>query len=796
MGTRCQGATEAFSLASVRDRALGPDRVLDAARPDGAGEVAYGRLRRFGLEWLGEREAGCSDASAGTVALAATTLAFLHVAEASDDLASETPFGVKAVELAVALCDSLSPHSASVWVQDLRNSHVLYALALVYDWTFPLLNRMEGEGSSSRTTIATEMDSLAAWLVDFIETKQGLDFSNHCHQNAMAVGMAGLSLLDERSDDPVLSDRTRSYVEYANSKFLKDFERVIGLFPDGAWYESTCYYWTALNMVRYLEALRTATRGRVDLLDEHSGSRRYRRWFERGPEFLLYTTMPDGGYLRWNDVDEHPGASDDHRLTMMWVASRLGQPLAELYAAYCDTVLPALSPVSLPYEILWRADHDARARLRARGKQLLRKMPMWKHFRSLGLVIQRTGWFNPDASVLAFHCGDSYGYHMHYDQNNFSIWSGGPLLVDSGSYNGGVRHENNYNVHTLAHNTLLVRMPGERFDWTDPGHNEGGQRRITYPQSASEFLHYLDSGYRPEQGGGDRHYNTGDVVAESLGGSYLLRGLAQDVSMPGGPMAYRPDKLRHFCRHLAWLEPGRRRPELVVLFDEVTLASAVGADSLNAYPCRWVFHTADKPQRGSRPPNAIGVEATAGFNLTWDTPQGLSMQGLVSGTSVQEFIGGPGKRFWVASTATNYADEGYSYNDAAGHWRVEICVSEQPIDQHLLAVVSFNGLTEPEFRFIGESDGFVGAVIGQPWQTAVLFASEDGRVERTVDVPLVTKILIGNLEAECLYQLHLLPHGERQAPSRLVLASTPGGWLYYELPRLMGVRLTIGSTVS
>jgi hypothetical protein len=788
------GGEEPTSLDLLRDRALGPDQVLDTGRPDGAYEITYGRLRRYGDEWLRRHEVCASDASAGRIAQAAAALAFLHMVEASDDLQLESPFGAKALQLALALCDSLSPHSASAWVQDLRNSHVLYALALVYDWTFPLLNHLEAEGSSTKATIATEMDSLAAWLIDFVEGKPCLDSSNHCHQNAMAVGLAGLSLLDESPEDPLLSRRARSFVKYANGKFLRDFDQVVALFPDGGWLESVTYYWTALNMVKYLEALHTATGGRLDPLE--LGGNHYRRWLEGGAEFLLYTTMPDASLLRWNDADEIPGASDDHRLTMMWVASRIGDPLAALYAAYCDSVLAPLASDKLPYEILWRSDRVRQAELVAGGKQLLRVMPLWKHFRSLGLVIQRTGWFNPDAAVVAFHCGDSYGYHMHYDQNHFSIWCAGPLLLDSGSYNGGWRHQNNYNVRTLAHNTLLVTMPKERFDWTERGYNEGGQRRIRYPRSASEFLHYLDTGSRPDQGGGDRHYNTGDVVAESLGGSYLLRGLAQDASLPGGPMAYRPEKLRYFCRHLAWLEPGRWSPELIVLFDEVTLAARFRADSLITYPCRWALHTAAKPRSGAQTVSAVGVAPTAGFRIAWDAPQGLCMQGLLSGTPVQELVGGPGKRFWAASTATNYADGGYSYTDAAGHWRVEISASEQPIDQYLLSVVSFKGPAEPDVSFIGDPGEFVGVAIGQPWQTAVLFVSRKGLMKRTFAVPPVRKILLGNLKPECTYELDVLPRDGRSPRARMSLVSSPGGWLCHQLPCVTGTTLTIRSRCS
>jgi hypothetical protein len=784
-----EGGARNVSLESVRDRVFGPDRVLNADRPDGSMEMAYGRLRRFGLKLLRMRHPVPLDLRPGRIALAATALAFLHAVEASDDLSSETDFGVRAIELSVALCDSLSPQSASAWVQDLRNSQVLYALALVYDWTFALLARTEREGSTSRGTLAAEMDSLATWLVEFVEGKPCLDSSNHCHQNAMAVGLAGLSLLDESSEDSLLSRRARSYIEYANGKFLRDFDQVVALFPDGGWFESAAYYWTALNMVKYLEALHTATGGRFTSLQLEEGH--YRRWFGRGPEFLLYTTMPDGSLLRWNDVDEIPGASDDHRVTMMWVASRLDQPLAAFYAAYCDSALAPIASAMLPYEILWRSDPARQAELHARGGRLLRTMPLWKHFRGLGLAILRTGWFSPQASVVAFHCGDSFGYHMHYDQNGFSIWSGGPLVLDSGTYNGGWRHQNNYNVRTLAHNTVLVRMPDERFDWTEPGYNEGGQRRIRYPRSASEFLHYLDTGYRPDQGGGDRHYNTGDLEAESLGDSYLLRGTAQDGSVPGGPLAYRPEKLRYFRRHIAWLEPGRHNPELIVLFDEVMPAPRVGPDSVSVHQCRWVFHTAARPRLGSRPVKTLGREPTTGFRIAWDAPQRLSMQGLLSGTPVLELIGGPGRRFWVASTATDYADEGYSYNDAAGHWRVEIAASEQPIDQYMLSVVSFNGQAEPSLSFVGDPSEIGGVGIGPPWQTAVLFVSEGNKDERTVALPPVEKVFIGNLVPRAAYELQVLPHREQDPPTTLNLVSSSGGWLHVELPRFAASTLTI-----
>ncbi len=765
---KCPGTGESITLDSVRDRALGPDRILDTDHPDGTREQAYGRLKQFGVEWLQQRGALVSDAAASGIGFAATALAFLHVVEASGDLSSETPFGARAMELAVALCDSLSPHSASAWAQDLRNSRTLYALAVVYDWTYDLLLEKEARGSQHRRTVICEMDSLATWLRDYDQTRMPLDFSNHCHQNAMAVGVAGLSLLDPSSEDSVLSHRAASWVQYANRKFLRDFDRVVALFPDGGWYESLGYYQTALNMVRYLEALRTATGGRIDFLGGQLG-RHYRPWFALGPSFMLYGTMPDGSLLRWNDMDEIPGVTPDIRLVMAWVSSRLDNEPARFYAAWCDSARGPLPAAMLPCDILWRASEGGAGR-----PGVLEKMPLWNHFRGLGLVTLRNGWFNPDAAVLTFHCGDSYGFHSHFDQNSFSLWAGGPLLVDSGSRKGGDRHQNNYNVHTVAHNTLLVRMPGERFDWTDPGFNEGGQRRIRYPRTAGEFLHFRDAGYHSGHGD-DRHYNTGDATAETLDGCYLVRGIAQDCRTRGGPLAYGPEKLEYFCRHLAWLDPGRHPgEEMLVLLDEVHLQPDQGSDPPRSYPCRWTFHSVARPE-AIKPESSTEPDI---FALVWEQPRKLVMRGMLCGAPLLERIGGPGKRFWVASTSTDYEDTSRSYPDAAGHWRVELQSANQLARQHLAATLCLGAGEQPTHQFVRSHDGgLVGVAVGRPWATAVLAALDHSDAVRRCELPAVTRIFVASLVPGGEYIVQLRPAGRRGPRRQLRLRASPGGWL-------------------
>ena len=90
----------------------------------------------------------------------------------------------------------------------------------------------------------------------------------------------------------------------------------------------------------------------------------------------------------------------------------------------------------------------------------------------LGQIIARNGWGDDQAAVLMKIGVKTAGNHDHQDQGQFQIFYKGMLAGDTGVYDSyNSQHRNNYHRQTIAHNCILVRVPGSTSD-------SGGQRKI------------------------------------------------------------------------------------------------------------------------------------------------------------------------------------------------------------------------------------------------------------------------------------------------------------------------------
>ena len=92
----------------------------------------------------------------------------------------------------------------------------------------------------------------------------------------------------------------------------------------------------------------------------------------------------------------------------------------------------------------------------------------------------RNGW-KADSTWIEFDCGPYLAKHQHLDQNQFTIYHNGYLAIDSGADYTDTEspHYLNYYRRTVAHNSVLVYDPAEKFFWSDnvvPAANDGGQR--------------------------------------------------------------------------------------------------------------------------------------------------------------------------------------------------------------------------------------------------------------------------------------------------------------------------------
>ncbi len=173
-----------------------------------------------------------------------------------------------------------------------------------------------------------------------------------------------------------------------------------------------------------------------------------------------------------------------------------------------------------------------------------------------GYIYARSSW-DEDAVYFFFKCGGRFTAHQHLDLGHFNIYAGAELAGDGGHYDEfGSDHDVNYHLRTIAHSTILVLDPDERWPAVRAGRvtgNDGGQ--------AHDWPHHNGAAADAAAWERDRaKYDIGAILAFEDNGAFLYA--AGDASR-----AYRKAKLEHFTRQILYLRPGT-----FVIFDRVKAA--------------------------------------------------------------------------------------------------------------------------------------------------------------------------------------------------------------------------------
>ncbi|MBM4050665.1 MAG: hypothetical protein FJ279_36675, partial [Planctomycetes bacterium] len=88
------------------------------------------------------------------------------------------------------------------------------------------------------------------------------------------------------------------------------------------------------------------------------------------------------------------------------------------------------------------------------------KLPPARYFENMGQVFMRSGDKDEDTYAL-FACGGLTPQHKHYDALHFTLYKLGFLALDTGTREGNTDNLQNYFAQTVAHNCILIKMPGE-----------------------------------------------------------------------------------------------------------------------------------------------------------------------------------------------------------------------------------------------------------------------------------------------------------------------------------------------
>ncbi len=569
---------------------------------------------------------------------------------------------------------------------------LMVAIALVYDWCYPELS------SKQRKT-------MIQWLNDAfkeLEDEYVTPWHNYAVGLMWAFGIAGYAT---EGDNPRAHEMIRNARIIRYAEMIEPGLRFSG--NGGAWAESSGYgAGTVLRLIQYAEAVLTVTgenlferipfyRDRLafSLFHSYPGiHEEYGRFF-RQP----YIHGDGGRYLK--------GHQNYLRASVLMLIRRFpGEPMA-WYAQDWVSQSPANK---MPHDwssvddVMWyNPQASARSRLSAR-------IPLSHYAEGTGAVYMRSDW-TEDATWVSFQCGDHFEYHQHLDQNSFTIWKYEDLAIDSGVYTwANSEYANNYYARTIAHNSMLVFDPDERYSWDDmrggyKGVNDGGQRAWklgetswddTYASWAAESVEYwLERQHIYDTGDIKRYEDTRDYV-------YVLGDATN---------AYRQDKVQNFTRQLVFL-----RPKMVIVFDRVR--------SLRPeYTKKWLLHFVGEPL-GNEGQRYIteGEYELPGDTIIYTGEKGkLITQSIFPEKRSILKIGGEGvKDSWVNGKQFDPGKSSY------GAWRIEVSPAEARRDDlflHVLVATHASDNYSLRAKRI-QGDSVVGAQIED---TAILFSTQE-----------------------------------------------------------------------
>ncbi len=360
-------------------------------------------------------------------------------------------------------------------------------------------------------------------------------------------------------------------------------------------------------------------------------------------------------------------------------------------------------PMDQLFELLWR-DPDLKP------LEPCRALPLTRYFGfPYGWMVARTGW--DESSVICEMKVNAYNFlnHQHHDAGAFQIYYQGPLAMDTGIYEGDDGgylgpHNVNYYKRTIAHNSLLVFDPDEKFI-TDGFRNvekvnDGGQRLPNRWRSAGLLEDFLAADYR-----------TGSIEGRWFGPdpqrpaySYLKG----DITL-----AY-SKKVKEVKRSFAFLNLGDPAvPAALVVFDKVVASDP----SFKKY---WLLHGMEEPRiEGGRVEFALTRRGWSGK---------LVSQVLLPEADNRELtpVGGPGKEFWVFGR--NFASQPLHDPEdyELGEWRVELSPVRAAAEDHFLNVLLVTGRENdclPAVELVA-GEGLAGAKVAD---RVVLFRRDGAR---------------------------------------------------------------------
>jgi len=568
--------------------------------------------------------------------------------------------------------------------------------AIVYDWCHPLLS------NEDRAFIAGKLVEAGRENMAFARVWRS--FHNGLYSHGWRLTATALAL---QGDEPY-ADEALDFLEGELEDALKTFER---LFPDGEWPESFDYNrHVTYDALRIFTAIKSATG--VDFLSDSVHMR-------NTTLSILYASKPNGLVCPGDDND-WPFVGMWEREALVILADQYDDPYAQYYLNHCPSEHFRFPSGMRWKNLLW---YDPE-----RPEKAPDDLPLSRIFRGDGLVIARSGWEWDSAGGRApvtwasFRCGDYFGDHAHFDNGHFDIYYRGELALDSGRYDDDwglqtredVRERSqffNYYRRTIAHNTILVYDPDEKFEINIV--NDGGQIDMLCKNGVRNVPEDYEQGTFPSDNGvgtcdwatNPGRWETGDMLAYRATDDFTY-------ACGDSTKSYSEGKLERFVRQFLFIQP-----DLFIVFDRVV-------STRPEFKKTWLLHSVGEPR--------MTGEGGAFEIINGDGR--LVVLPLLPEKREVSLVGGPGDEFLVGGIHYRCGPESMGrpselhYGETPGAWRIEqspATPTREDFFLHVMAVTDRDSDAAPavevvantgekvKLRVAGESGGELEVTFGK-----------------------------------------------------------------------------------
>ena len=546
-------------------------------------------------------------------------------------------------------------------------------LAMAYDWMYEDLSPSQRK-KYGRRAIHCAQQCYGTW--------RHSDFNNHLYLEYGPILYVGVALHGDGIDDRSARQLALDGLELLFKHYLPGHDYVnLG---DGGWHESMSY--NAFFTYEFAQI--------VELWSSASGENIWQDFsgLDGEAHFQAYNLRP---------FDEHrvhvadmggPSAVDSQILAYMpLVSRRRPDGLARYWSDWLITGAQRRKAEGDKYAldghkfwpyVLW---YDPTV-----PEVKPEDLPLARIFRGYGWASMRSSW-EKGATFALFICSPTwFGGHQHCDNNSFIIHKHAPLALDTGVYDTAQGHRANYQARTIAHNTVTVFDPDEKFtggNWGAqedvPVTNDGGQVYMGAPQLVSEV-------------GPNTRFHRGELLAYECAPHYTY--VAGDATV-----AYSSHKVSEFTRAFLHL-----RPDIFVVFDRVE-------STRREFKKRWLLHAQNQPEVSGRT-----------FTIT-NGPGRLWGRTLLPREVTYETVGGPGKEFWIGGR--NWPPE-KAVRDDTGRWRLEVSPGVPALRDYFLHVLyaTASGDTDYPKAEVTETDAEVTVTVQHQGTTYTVAFSKQGRL--------------------------------------------------------------------